>query len=242
MNAAILAELPLEIADVLTTIVNPRARRLTLRLEPKDGRIVLVRPKRFNEAALNAFVASRIDWMLQQLQTLPPRVPFADAVRLPYMGEDHVIRWQAKARGVQRANGEIIVGGNAEYTPRRVRDWLRSEARRVITSIVHAMATSVDRNVAHVTVRDTRSRWGSCARSGRLSFSWRLILAPKDVLVYVAAHEVAHLVHLNHGPAFWRTVALVLESYARDTNRPTVDLASAREWLRRSGAALYRYG
>ncbi len=242
MNVALLAELPPEIANVLTTMVNPRARRLTLRLEPKDGRIVLVRPKRFNESALNAFVVSRVGWMLQQLQTLPPRVLFADAVHLPYRGEDHVIRWHTTARGVQRANGEIVVGGNAEYTARRVRDWLRSEARRVITSIVHAMAATIDRKVAHVTVRDTRSRWGSCARNGRLSFSWRLILAPEDVLVYVAAHEVAHLVHLNHGPAFWRTVAAVLESYARETHRPAVDLALAREWLRRSGAALYRYG
>ena len=242
MNAALLAELPPEIAQVLTTIVNPRARRLTLRLEPKDGSIVLVRPKRFNEAAMTAFVVSRVDWMLQQLQSLPPRVPFAHATRLPYMGQDHVIRWEAKARGVQRENGEIVVGGNAEYTARRVRDWLRSEARREITSRVHVMAASVDRKAAHVTIRDTRSRWGSCARNGRLSFSWRLILAPEDVLVYVAAHEVAHLVHLNHGPAFWRTVASVLESYARETNRPAVDLALAREWLRRSGAALYRYG
>ncbi len=242
MNAALLADLPSEISDVLTTVVNPRARRLTLRLEPKDGRIVLVRPKRFNDAALAAFVVSRVDWMLQQLQALPPRAPFTDAGHLPYLGEDHVIRWQAKARGVQCENGEIIVGGSAEYTARRVRDWLRSEARRVITSIVHDMAASVDRKVAYVTVRDTRSRWGSCARNGRLSFSWRLILAPKDVLIYVAAHEVAHLVHLNHGPAFWRTVATILERYAHTASRPVVDLVLTREWLRRSGAALYRYG
>lgn len=242
MNAALLAELPPEIADVLTMIVNPRARRLTLRVEPQDGRIVLVRPKRFNEAALNAFVVSRVDWMLTQLQALPPHVPFADATSLPYLGEDHVIRWNAQARGVQRANGEIVVGGGSEHTARRVRDWFRAEAKRVITPLVHSMAAGVDRKVAHVTVRDTRSRWGSCARNGRLSFSWRLIFAPEDVLIYVAAHEVAHLVHLNHKPAFWRTVGAVLENHARTANQPTVDMTLAREWLRRRGAALYRYG
>lgn len=242
MNAALLAELPPEIANVLTTIVNPRARRLTLRLEPQEGRIVLVRPKRFNETALNAFVVSRVEWMLRQLQSLPPRVAFTDAARFPYLGQDHVVRWDAKARGVQRTNGEIVVGGSAEHTARRVRDWLRSEARRAITAIVHEMAAAVDKKVAHVTVRDTKSRWGSCTRKGRLSFSWRLILAPEHVLVYVAAHEVAHLVHLNHGRAFWRTVAFVLETHARRTNRPGVDLVSARQWLGRRGAALYRYG
>ena len=242
MNAALLAELPPEIANVLTTIVNPRARRLTLRVEPKDGSIVLVRPKRFNEAALNAFVVGRVDWMLKQLQALPPRVHFADATSLPYLGADYIIRWNAKARGVERINGEIVVGGGAEHTARRLRDWFRNEAKRIITPLVHSMAASVDRKVAHVTVRDTRSRWGSCARNGRLSFSWRLIFAPEDVLIYVAAHEVAHLVHLNHKPAFWRTVAAVLENHAREANRPAIDMALAREWLRRSGAALYRYG
>ena len=242
MNAALLAELPPEIADVLTVIVNPRARRLTLRVEPKNGSIVLVRPKRFNEAALGAFVVGRVDWMLKQLQALPPHVLFADATTLPYLGADHVIRWNAKARGVHRENGEIIVGGRTEHTARRVRDWFRAEAKRIITSAVHGMAAGVDRKVTHVTVRDTRSRWGSCARNGRLSFSWRLIFAPEDVLIYVAAHEVAHLVHLNHKPAFWRTVALILETYAREANRAAIDMALAREWLRRRGAALYRYG
>ena len=242
MSAALLADLPPEIADTLTVVVNPRARRLTLRLEPKDGRIVLVRPKRVNESALKTFVMGRIDWMLGQLRALPPRVPFADATLLPYLGEDHVVRWDATARGVRRENREIVVGGRAEHTPRRLRDWLRSEARSTLTSIIGDMATNVDRKVAHITVRDTRSRWGSCARSGRLSFSWRLILAPKYVLIYVAAHEVAHLVHLNHGRAFWRTVASILENYTGKTNQPAVDLVLAREWLRRCGATLYRYG
>jgi len=242
MNAALLAELPPEIADVLTVVINPRARRLTLRLEPQGGRIVLVRPKRVNEAAVNRFIVGRVDWMLQQLQALPPRVHFADASTLPYLGEDHVIRWDATARGVCRKSGVIVIGGKTEHTARRVRDWLRDEARRQLTHIVHDMAAGADRKVAHITVRDTRSRWGSCARSGRLSFSWRLVLAPESVLTYVAAHEVAHLVHPNHGPAFWRTVATILESYAQRAGRPAIDLGSAREWLRRCGATLYRYG
>ncbi len=242
MNAALLAELPSEIASVLTTVVNPRARRLTLRLEPAKGHIVLVRPKRFNEAALYAFIVSHVDWMRAQLQSLPPRVAFADGATVPFQGEDHVVRWEAKTRGVSRLPGELVVGGNGEHTARRLRDWLRGEAKRILTHAVQAMTASVNRKASHITVRDTRSRWGSCARSGRLSFSWRLVLAPESVLIYVAAHEVAHLVHLNHGPAFWRTVQTILERYYRETDRPQADMKLAREWLRRSGAALYRYG
>ena len=97
------------------------------------------------------------------------------------------------------------------------------------------MAEQLGREVTHISVRDTTSRWGSCTRSGRLSFSWRLILAPRPVLDYVVAHEVAHLKHMNHGAAFWQTVAGLLPEGG---DQP----GSAREWLRRNGVVLHRYG
>jgi predicted metal-dependent hydrolase len=103
----------------------------------------------------------------------------------------------------------------------------------VIAPLAREMGECLERKVAAVTVRDTTSRWGSCTRTGRLSFSWRLILAPEPVLTYVVAHEVAHLKYMDHSPAFWRTVKWLL---------PDGGMDSAREWLRSHGAVLHCYG
>ena len=148
---------------------------------------------------------------------------------------DHVVRLRPDVKGgVWREGVEIFVTGRTEHTSRRLRDWLKAEARDALTPVVHEFAKALGVTITRITVRDTRSRWGSCTRDGKLSFSWRLILAPESVLTYVAAHEVAHLKHMNHGPAFWRTVESLVS--------PDVDWSLAREWLRRSGAAMHRYG
>ena len=142
-------------------------------------------------------------------------------------------------RGVWREDTVIFVSGQAEHVGRRVTDWLKAEAKRCSRPWCAAMAATIDCKVARVSVRDTRSRWGSCSADGKLSFSWRLMLAPEDILTYVAAHEVAHLRHLDHRRAFWRTVN---EPGGLCERMEEVDAGSAREWLRRSGAALHSYG
>jgi predicted metal-dependent hydrolase len=226
------------LAERMVVEINPRARRLSLRVDPAKGQIVVVRPRGISDRPVLAFVASKADWIAGHLDALPPRVAFADGAMIPYRGVDHVIRARPEARGgVWRENEAIVVTGKPEHAARRIRDWLRTEARGALELRVREMAETLGVKVAQITVRDTRSRWGSCSRSGKLSFSWRLIFAPDFVLTYVAAHEVAHLRHLDHGRAFWLTVAGLLEC-----ELPSEKLSSAREWLRRSGTALHRYG
>ena len=123
------------------------------------------------------------------------------------------------------------MSGRAEHLPRRVRDYLKAEAKQELSVRSHDKAAAIGQRVTRVTLRDTKSRWGSCSHQGALSYSWRLILAPESVLDYVAAHEVAHLVHMDHSPSFWRLVADL---------HPDPD--SARAWLKRDGSALWRYG
>lgn len=232
--------LPPDLAARVVLDVNARARRVSLRVDPINGCIVLVRPKRMSERMVSAFVASRVAWITEHLANLEPRIFFTDGVSIPYRGEDHVLRWRPEAKGgVWRdaATREIIMTGRAEHCARRLRDWLKAEARTVLNAQVHAMAESLGVKVTRLSVRDTRSRWGSATRGGKLSFSWRLILAPDAVLTYVAAHEIAHLKEMNHSPAFWRTVDAVLR-LADDK----IVLDSARAWLRRGGATLHRYG
>ncbi|MBV8939567.1 MAG: M48 family metallopeptidase, partial [Alphaproteobacteria bacterium] len=124
----------------------------------------------------------------------------------------------------------LLVAGEPDFVPRRVRDWLKAEARREIARRAEAHAEALGCRIRRITLRDTVSRWGSCSSDGRLSFSWRLMLAPAEVLEYVVAHEVAHLREMNHSAAFWRIVAQRCPYHAE-----------ARAWLKRHGAQLYRY-
>ena len=123
------------------------------------------------------------------------------------------------------------MGGAPEFVARRVRDWLKREARTILTAKAHVLSQGIGRKLKAVRIADPRTRWGSAASDGTLAFSWRLVLAPPDVLDYVVAHEVAHLRHMNHGPAFWALVA----ELAGDVSGP-------RAWLAENGAKLLRHG
>jgi predicted metal-dependent hydrolase len=170
--------------------------------------------------------------MRDRLDELAPRVAFVPGASVPFLGSPHRIVHQPVARrGVWREAAAIHVSGHAEHLPRRVLDFLKSEARNEISLRAHDKAYILDRAIARITLRDTRSRWGSCAADGSLNFSWRLILAPEEVLDYVVAHEVAHLVHHDHGPRFWALVAEL-----------TPSVAAPRRWLRAKGAELLQYG
>ena len=129
------------------------------------------------------------------------------------------------------AEGEIRVRGDPAHLARRVRDHLAALARDELARRARPLAAHVGCTIARVTVRDTRSRWGSCSASGNLSFSWRLIFAPEEVVDYVVAHEVAHLAEMNHGPRFWRLV-----------ERLAPGNAGPRAWLDRHRARLLSYG
>ena len=232
------------LSERIVTHINPRARRIGLRLDPTRGLVVLTRPRGVSAKAAARFALEMRGWIEARLESLPPRIAFRDGVIVPYLGADHVIRHAPEARrGVWREDGVIFVSGREEHISRRLTDWFKAEAKTRLTPMTRGMADSLGCKVARISVRDTRSRWGSCSADGKLSFSWRLILAPEAVLTYVAAHEVAHLRHLDHSRAFWRTVNEALTAYIKPESLENwVTPSSAREWLRRSGTALHTYG
>lgn len=209
-----------------------RARHIILRIDTDNDGAVVTLPWRTPLADGLDLARSKASWILEALAALPPKVPFADGALVPYLGIAHRVRHHPEGGGVVwRTEGEIHVAGRPEHLARRLTDWLRGEARREIVARTAAKAAQLGRKAGRITLRDTSSRWGSCAASGDLSFSWRLVLTPESVLDYVVAHEVAHLAYRSHGPRFWRTVA-----------RLTADADGARAWLRRHGEGLHRYG
>lgn len=221
---------PLELRE------SPRARRLSLRVDPMRDLIQVVVPRGIGEDEVRRFVGRHLDWVQARLAAIPPRQPFTDGARVPVLGRDHVIRHDPVHRGAPRRSlrpegAEIRVGGDPDFLARRVRDFLKAEARRELAARARAKAALLGARVAAVSVRDTRSRWGSCSAQGRLSFSWRLILTPEPVLDYVVAHEVAHLREMNHSRRFWELCA-----------RLTGDIQGSRAWLKANGARLMRYG
>ena len=180
------------------------------------------------------FLVRHEGWLKARLSQLPAALPFANGATIPVLGIPHLIQGDSsRLRGLPaRQAGVITVPGAPEHLARRLTDFLKAEAKREIAARAQAKAAIAGRAVKAITLRDTRSRWGSCSSAGRLAFSWRLILAPEFVLDYVVAHEVAHLMEMNHGIRFWRLCATLTDA----------DPKAARAWLRRHGGGLHAYG
>jgi predicted metal-dependent hydrolase len=209
-----------------------RARRVALNIDPVEDAVELVLPRGvpLNEGL--RFAEQKAGWIQSRLALRPPKVAFEPGAVIPYLGIDHVIEHRPDARaGVWRAESRVCVSGHADFTSRRVQDWLKAEALRELTERSHEKAAQLGRRVKHVHLRDPKGRWGSCGPDGAINYSWRLILAPELVLDYVVAHEVAHIIHNNHGVRFWRLVA-----------RLTPEMEASRDWLSHHGDRLMRYG
>jgi predicted metal-dependent hydrolase len=219
---------------------HPTARRLTLRVSRTERSVVITMPRNCDFREADRFLSRSLDWVRERLEGVPEPVPFVCGALMPLRGVTHEVRFIGPAPGrpvvdILPATGRkapvLAVAGAVEHAPRRLKDWLTAEAARDLDVRVTFHAKRLGVRAKRITMRDQKSRWGSCSSSGHLSFSWRLILAPAFVLDYVAAHEVAHLAEMNHGPRFWRLV-----------ERTMPGLEEAKVWLRLHGMELYRYG
>lgn len=212
---------------------NPRARQITLRADAIAGQLRVTLPPRARAAEAAALVAAQQDWIAPRVARWPRPVPFVPGAMIPFDGEALLLDWSAAhPRGVLRDGSRLRIGGACETLPGRTLRWLRGEALAAMTAATHELAAQVDRRVTRVSVRDPAGRWGSCSPTGAIGYSWRLVLAPAWVRHSVVAHEVAHLVHHNHGADFW---ALTRELTGADPAR-------SRRWLVANGAALHWVG
>jgi predicted metal-dependent hydrolase len=211
---------------------NKQARRLILRLDPISGGARLTLPSYVPLAEGLEFIQQQQGWLKRRLGKVPERVPFEDGAVIPMLGDDYTIRHMRSVRGAVWVEGdELFVAGLPEHVSRRVQDWLKKEAKSRLTDLAHEKAQQLGVKVGRVTVRDTRSRWGSCAYDGSLNFSWRMLLTPSFVFDFIVAHEVAHIIERNHGPGFHKLV-----------DELTASADQAEAWLAVHGSGLHRYG
>lgn len=210
--------------------VSARARRFTLRLGAPGEEAILTLPPGVPRIEAERFLARHADWLARAIARQPRGVVVGHGAVLPVAGAPvEVVAEDGPRRAPRLEGARLVVQGRGEPGP-RIAAWLRERARAALVPAAQDYADRIGREIAGITLRDTRSRWGSCTSTGRLSFSWRLAMAPAEVLDYVAAHEAAHLVEMNHGPRFWGLVQRLRPGYRAE-----------RDWLKREGRALHAY-
>lgn len=211
----------------------PSARRLRLRVDVSRNVLKLTGPARMNVRAALEWAAGQREWIASQMASAPPPEPFVPGATIPVEGRDVLLEWDASAgRTPQPAGDTLRCGGPIEGFERQILKFLRKLALETLSRETAEFAAKAGVRAAAVSIGDAGSRWGSCSEAGRIRYSWRLILAPPEARRYVAAHEVAHLVHLNHGREFKALEAKLLGG----------DPAGARALLRRNGPRLQRIG
>lgn len=204
-----------------------RAKRLSLRVSRLDGRVTLTLPQQSPEREGITFLRGREDWLRHHLGQIVPIQPVVIGATVPFEGHDLPVRAASTRRARLDADQILVPSGGAVGA--QVRALLKTAARDRLAVASDHYAQALGRRYTRLSIRDTRSRWGSCSSQGTLMYSWRLIMAPPRILQYVAAHEVAHLAEMNHSAAFWRIVAGLFPDYE-----------ACRGWLRENGDQLHR--
>lgn len=212
---------------------NGRATRMTLRIEPGGKALKMSVPTGVSDPEIDRFLHRHHGWLTAKLNGLPKLAGVEEGGLIPIRDIRHRIERTGRVRGVSEAcliDGEpvLLIGGAPEHLGRRVVDYLKKQAKADLERAVARHTTDLDRQAVSIQVKDTKSRWGSCSAGGRLSFSWRIVMAPDYVLDYLAAHEVAHLKEMNHGPHFWTLCRTLC---------PRTD--EAKSWLKKNGSALH---
>ncbi|MEP3435453.1 MAG: M48 family metallopeptidase [Hoeflea sp.] len=220
-------ELPLTIRE------NARATRMTLRIEPGGQALKLTIPKGLPGREIDEFLTRHHGWLMTRLARVPDAGPLAETRTIAIRGVDHRIETTGKLRGLAEETEidgvpVLMVSGSPEHVGRRVSDHLKRVAKRELEALVRMHATTLGKPVRAIAYKDTRSRWGSCTSEGNLSFSWRIAMAPDFVIDYLAAHEVAHLKEMNHGPNFWATCTMLCPR-----------TKEAKRWLKQNGSRLF---
>ena len=207
---------------------NSNSRRLTLRISALDGKITLTGPNYLDFKEFKNFAVSKKSWLKAKMKSFQRPIFVSEGIKIPIIGTEIKIQCSAVQRPKQV--GSILFVSKQKPISTQVKEYLTEICKIHLDYMCKEFAERLGSKVHKITLRDTRSRWGSCSNDAKLMFSWRLVMAPEDVLAYVAAHEVAHLKHMNHSKDFWETVEYLFGPYKKE-----------RAWLKQNGSTLHRY-
>lgn len=214
----------------IVIVRHPRARRMVLRLAPEGDAVRVTLPRWGRTAEAIAFARSRAQWLAGQLEALPRAAPLVPGSTLTYRGGVLTIAWSPEASRLPHiSDGIVAIGGPEQHLAGRLERWLRAEALRLMSADLAHYCAAAGVPTPELRLSRARRRWGSCASDGTVRINWRLVMAPDAVRRSVVAHEVAHLLHFDHGPAFKAALAAIYED----------DLPAADRWLKAHGRTLY---
>lgn len=219
-------EFPFDVKVKKTSV----AKKLVLRIDTKDHCAILSIPKYCLRKQALKFLQENEVWIINTLANLPKLSNFAEGDEISVFGKIYKICHENKHKGTRFEGDLLKVGGDKVFLHRRVKDFLKKEAVDKLAEISIKTAEKIGVKIASVTVKDTKSRWGSCSTKGNINYNWRIVLAPKEVIDYLVCHEVSHLKHPNHSTDFWSTVESLCPSYK-----------DSRNWLKTHGKELYKY-
>ena len=215
----------------IKVITSRMGRKLSLHIDSKERRPVLSVPRFCSRKQAIKFVNENMDWIINNLGRLPAVQYFADGEKILLFGEEVTLKHCPNERGGAWRDGAFLcVSGGAEFFHRRVKDYIKAEAQKIFYERSRQLAQKIDHVLKGVSIKDTKSRWGSCSSLNHINYNWRIALAPREVFEYLTAHEVAHLAHQDHSAAFWQCVA-DLEPNWRE----------GHDWLKKHGKKLYAY-
>jgi predicted metal-dependent hydrolase len=207
-----------------------KLRRLSLRIDHKKRLVILSIPKFYSKKKAIEFLNEHLDWIEEKLSELPAQKDFEDGEKISLFGQQILICHDLNFGAPKLINNTLYVGGDKEFLHRRVKDYIKREAKKQFFEKSKFFADKLGKKLEGVTIKDTKSRWGSCSTLNHINYNWRIALAPTETIDYLMAHEVSHLAHQDHSPAFWQTVdSLNQNAYA------------GKKWLEKHGNELYLY-
>lgn len=209
-----------------------RARRLSLKVDGARQEVLITLPEGATQQTALVWLEKNKDWVHRALAKQIPATPLGDGSTIPFEDVELTVRHAPDARrGTWREDKILYVSGEVEFLPRRVMAFMHQEAQTRLPTAVRRWAAIMKLAPGQIALRDVRSRWGSCSHQGRIMLNWRLLMMPIAMRDYVIVHELAHLVHLNHSPAFWQVV-----------DRYYPDRAEAENWLKVHGSRILSIG
>ncbi len=214
--------------------VNPRAKRLSLRVDQRDGSLKLTVPRWTPQWQIDRFLNKNADWIAQRQSNALSPITIEHGAIIPFHGVDHQIAFEKHSKrttDITVSNYQLIIKTSRDDPTSNLKRWMIDQARQAIEPLAYDKSKRIGKTISKIDLRDTSSRWGSCSTDKRLMFSWRLIMCNPDILDYVVAHEVAHLKHMDHSNKFWDLCYTLTNG----------DADHARQWLKENGNTLMRY-